>query len=184
MADLTDNNWVKFIKSEGFSLEALAEDPKLNTVFQWIHAKGLRDKAIEFGESIGDEGMVKFLNHTKKKEAENKGWWDGTPLAFKTATNSIIAKNSAIIRPGTERGISLREAMWLMGLPHDFEMMGNVNNHICQNVPVKTATDWTSEVIRFLNGEITEFGGDFVKQNNISKKIDFAEASIKTAVLF
>ena len=184
MADLTDNNWVKFIKSEGFSLEALAEDPKNNTVFQWIHANGLRDKAIEFGESIGDEGMVKFLNHTKKKEAENKGWWDGTPLAFKTATNSIIAKNSAIIRPGTERGISLREAMWLMGLPHDFEMMGNVNNHICQNVPVKTATDWTSEVVRFIKGEITEFGGDFVKQNNISKKIDHAEQRVKTAVLF
>lgn len=184
MANLENNPWIRFVKSEGYTIEDIAEDPKNNTIFQWILNNDLREKAIEFAEKIEDAPMFKFLNHTKKKQAEGKGWWDGSPLVFKTATNSIIAKNSAIVRPGTERGINLREAMWLMGLPHDFELVGTNNNHVCQNVPVTTATDWTNEVIKFINGEFTEFGGDFVKQNNISKKIDLTEQKLKTAVLF
>ena len=62
-------------------------------------------------------------------------------------------------------------------------IMGGSFNHICQNVPVTTAADWTSEVVRFIKGEITEFGGDFVKQNNVSKRIDAAEVK-KAAPLF
>ena len=114
----------------------------------------------------------------------NLGWWDGSPLIFHEATNAIIAKNSAIIHPGKERGITIREAMHLMGLPHDFEMTNVYMNHICQNVPVTTATDWTHEIVRFLKGEIQEFGGDFVKQNNISQRIDYAEKTVKSKILF
>jgi hypothetical protein len=40
-----------------------------------------------------------------------------------------------------------------MGLPHDFELAHTKNfNHICQNVPVNTAADWTSEIVDYLKG--------------------------------
>ena len=66
----------------------------------------------------------------------------------------------------------------------DFELVGGSFNHICQNVPVTTATDWTNEIIRFIKGEITEFGGDFVKQNNINQRIDFAAKTMTSKKLF
>jgi len=183
LENLNENGFWRFIKSKGVTIEDLLKD-KHKTMFQWIFFNGYRDEAIEFAQKEGDEKMVRFLEHTKRKEADKKGWWDGSPLIFNEATNAIIAKNSGIVRPGTERGINLREAMWLMGLPHDFEMVGGINNHICQNVPVQTATDWTSEVIRYVKGEVTEWGGEFVKQNNVSKKIDYAEHLQKSAALF
>jgi len=182
LGNINENGWFKYAKSRGISVQELVES-KYKTMFHWVSGEGLMDDCLEWAEKNEEPYLVKFINHCKKKLADNKGWWDGTPLIFHDATNAIIAKNAAIVRPGTERGITIREAMHLMGLPHDFELMGGSFNHICQNVPVTTAADWTSEVVRFIKGEITEFGGDFVKQNNVSKRIDAAEIK-KAAPLF
>jgi len=65
--------------------------------------------------------------------------------------------------------------MHLMGLPNDFNLAGDNMNHLCQNVPTTTAADWTREVIKFVNGEVKEWGGKFVKQNNESQKVDLSE---------
>jgi site-specific DNA-cytosine methylase len=178
LGNINENGWFKFAKNKGWTVQQLVES-KYKTMFHWVSGEGLMDECSEWAEKNEEPSLVKFVAHCKKKLADNKGWWDGTPLIFHEATNAIIAKNAAIVRPGTERGISIREAMHLMGLPHDFELMGGSFNHICQNVPVTTAADWTAEVVRFIKGEITEFGGDFVKQNNVSKRIDVAE--VKTA---
>ena len=152
----------------------LIESP-YNTICQWLWNEKLVNECLKWSIDNEQKGMIKFLEHIKVKSADNKGWWDGTPLIFYNATNAIIGKNALVTHPTKDRGITLREAMWLMGLPHDFEMVGNVWNHICQNVPVSTAADWTHEVMRFVKGEITEFGGSFVKQNNISQRIDYSE---------
>jgi uncharacterized membrane protein len=69
-----------------------------------------------------------------------------------------------------------------MGLPHDFELNTTNVNHICQNVPTTTAADWTAEVVKFINGEITEWGGMFVKQNNETQKIDISDTPGKQKV--
>ena len=185
ISDLPNNPWVKFLESKGMSMKD-AMQTEHHTVLQLILANDWLEDGLKWAEGREDAKQVtKFLTHVKHKISLNKGWWDGTPLIFKDATNAIIAKNAGIVHPNGERGISVREAMWLMGLPHNFELLeGSHWNHICQNVPVKTATDWTYEVISFIKGEKTEFGGKFLKQNNISRKIDFAEKPINSKILF
>jgi site-specific DNA-cytosine methylase len=183
LGDLTENPWVQFVKSKGWDMQKAIDSPAI-TLLQLILREGWLEDAIAWGEANEKKDVAKFCTHVQKKIADNKGFWDATPLVFNEATNAIIAKNAGIVHPNGERGITVREAMWLMGLPHDFELVGGHWNHICQNVPVKTASDWTSEVVRFIKGEITEFGGDFVKQNNTSQKIDFNEKTVKSKVLF
>jgi len=170
----SENGWFQFAASKGWTPRKLIESP-YNTICQWIWNEKLVDECLQWAIDNDNAGMKKFLSHIKVKALDNKGWWDCTPLIFREATNAIIGKNAQVTHPTKERGITLREAMWLMGLPHDFEMVGGVWNHICQNVPVSTAADWTHEVMRFVKGEITEFGGSFVKQNNISQRIDHSE---------
>ena len=142
------------------------------------------DEAIIWGKENEKRNVWRLCERALEKAKDSKGVWDASPLLFNEATNAIIAKNSGIIHPDGERGITVREAMHLMGLPHDFDLINGHWNHICQNVPVKTASDWTTEVIRFIKGEITEFGGDFVKQNNITQRIDFSAKKVASTQLF
>jgi hypothetical protein len=123
--------------------------------------------------------MVNFLNRAKKKLEAGEGLWVDTPILFREATNSLIGRYTSIVHPTQPRGITVREAMWLMGLPHDFELNTTNVNHICQNVPTTTAADWTREVIKFIKGEVREWGGRYVKQNNMTQKIDVSEKKIK-----
>ncbi len=183
LGDLNENHWVQFVLHKGWDMKQAIASQAI-TVLQLILREGWLDEAIEWGEANEKKDVAKFCSHVKNKIADNKGFWDATPLVFNEATNAIIAKNAGIVHPSGLRGITVREAMWLMGLPHDFELVEGHWNHICQNVPVKTASDWTREVIRFIKGEIKEFGGAFVKQNNESKKIDYAENLVRSKVLF
>lgn len=183
LGDIRENGWFLYAREKGWDTKRLIES-SYKTMFHWVMGEKLIDDCLEWSEKNSQDSMFKFINHIKRKLADDKGWWDGTPLIFNDATNAIIAKNACVVHPNKERGITIREAMHLMGLPHDFEMVSNAMNHICQNVPVTTATDWTNEIIRFIKGEIQEFGGDFVKQNNISQRIDYAEKRLRSTVLF
>jgi site-specific DNA-cytosine methylase len=183
IGEIKEDPWFVFAKEKGWDVRKLIESP-YKTMLHWILGEKLLDEFQEWGERNEHKGIIKFTGHIKKKMEMNLGWWDGSPLIFHDATNAIIAKNAAIIHPGKERGITIREAMHLMGLPHDFEMTNVWMNHICQNVPVTTAADWTHEIVRFLKGEIQEFGGDFVKQNNISQRVDYTEKTAKSKILF
>ena len=44
-------------------------------------------------------------------------------------------------------------------------------NHVCQNVPVDTATFWASQVVKFCNGGLQDSGAVFVKQDNIKQEV-------------
>lgn len=88
---------------------------------------------------------------------------------------------TSLTHPHEDRYINYREAMTIMGLPFDFELLDasqkNVN-HICQNVPVQTATDMASEVVAVLNGERDYFdNADYIVQYNHSQKIKTDEQS-------
>lgn len=80
-----------------------------------------------------------------------------------------------LTHPHEDRYINYREAMTIMGMPVDFELIDastkNVN-HICQNVPVHTAADMATEVVAVLNDERPYFDGvDYAVQYNHSQKI-------------
>ena len=74
-----------------------------------------------------------------------------------------------LAHPDEDRFINYREAMTIMGLPEDFELV-DANprnaNHICQNVPVQTATDMATEVKKYLNNELITVDTDYIMQYN------------------
>ena len=75
-----------------------------------------------------------------------------------------------LTHPDLDRYITIREAMEIMRLPRDFQLLGGTRNlnHICQNVPVTTAKDMAVEVKAWLNGELDTIDSTdkvYVQQN-------------------
>jgi site-specific DNA-cytosine methylase len=81
-----------------------------------------------------------------------------------------------LTHPDEDRFITYREAMSIMGMPEDFELV-DANpknaNHICQNVPVPTATDMATEVLAVLNGQRTMVDTDYILQYNGTKTAEY-----------
>ena len=82
-----------------------------------------------------------------------------------------------LTHPEEDRYINYREAMTIMGLPADFELLNPKKsaNHICQNVPVYTAADMATEVKKYLNNELPMLDTDYVLQYNKSEKATYLE---------
>lgn len=78
-----------------------------------------------------------------------------------------------------DRYINFREAMTIMGLPQDYELLDerkNVN-HICQNVPFKTAKDMATEVLATINGERRMERASYMVQSNLNGAIREKESN-------
>lgn len=179
MGQADTDPWFRFAASEGFTPKDLVESPKgYKSVFDFVQDERI-DRAILWSEANEEKKMLNFLSRAKRKLEAGEGLWVDTPILFREATNSLIGRYTSIVHPTQPRGITVREAMWLMGLPHDFELNTNNVNHICQNVPTTTAADWTREVVNFVKGDVKEWGGRYVKQNNMTQKIDISEKKIK-----
>lgn len=83
-----------------------------------------------------------------------------------------------LTHPDEDRFINYREAMSIMGLPEDFELVDaspKVANHICQNVPVQTATDMATEVLATLRGQRKMVDSDYILQYNNTQKLEYSE---------
>jgi len=83
-----------------------------------------------------------------------------------------------LTHPDEDRFINYREAMSIMGLPEDFELVDagpKVANHICQNVPVQTATDMATEVLATLKGLRKMVDTDYILQYNGTQKLEYQE---------
>jgi site-specific DNA-cytosine methylase len=76
-----------------------------------------------------------------------------------------------LTHPKTDRYLSVRECMSIMGMPADFELIDPKRqlNHICQNVPVGTATDAASEVRAVLEGKRDSISGNLICQFNAKR---------------
>jgi site-specific DNA-cytosine methylase len=84
-----------------------------------------------------------------------------------------------LTHPDEDRYINYREAMAIMGLPQDFELLNPKKsaNHICQNVPVQTAKDMALEVKKYLEGNQRMVDADYVVQYNHTQKSEYLEKS-------
>ncbi len=76
-----------------------------------------------------------------------------------------------LTHPYEDRYITIREAMTIMGLPQDFELLDPKNsiNHICQNVPYETAKDMATEIKHVFEGNRPWSDTDFLFQTNIDE---------------
>jgi site-specific DNA-cytosine methylase len=87
-----------------------------------------------------------------------------------------------LTHPDEERFITYREAMTIMGLPDNFELLkprASVN-HICQNVPVQTATDMAVEIREALAGNREWIDASLVFQYNHSQKHEIHDEKAAT----
>lgn len=125
------------------------------------------------------EWVCKKVDHAKFKVDQGKNYWGFEPCVIDGPhCNAITAKLlQQVVHPTEDRQYKVREAMWLMGLPNDFNLVANPGgsypeNHIAQNVPVCTARDSVLNGVKFINGELDLVNLSFVKQNNEKQKVD------------
>jgi site-specific DNA-cytosine methylase len=74
----------------------------------------------------------------------------------------------SLTHPYEDRYITYREALTIMGMPQDFQLLNPTRsyNHICQNVPVQTARDMANEVKAVLEGHRNWVDTDMIVQHN------------------
>lgn len=143
------------------------------------------DKAIEYfdnkiKENPDDASLIKVkanVEHYKKKKEAGLSFWDNTTILANRGefVNAIVGKSlTSMVNPVEERAYTIREIMFLMGMPHDFHLENHKSNwnHICQNVPVKTSSFIANQISEFLSGNLEISEERFVKQDNIKQKTD------------
>lgn len=171
---LDDEPYYQFIKSR------TNEDPRKIimesgniTAFNYINRSGLLQEANEWMHKVGHERGIKVSGHAIKKFSAGKGIWDSSTHVFGDCMNAVIGRNLAdTIHPKFDRSLTVREALHMMGFPHDFELVGGLPkiNHIAQNVPVPTSRDIHTEIGKFVRGELPMSDTNYLRQDNHNEK--------------
>lgn len=135
------------------------------------------DIALDYLSKNSTEKQYNIVKHYKTKREQGKSFWDNTTILANRGefTNAIVGKSlTSMVHPTEERGYNVRELLWLMGMPHDFELINFKKNwnHICQNVPVKTATFIANNLKDYLLGKLPISEAEFMKQSNFTESID------------
>lgn len=157
--------------------ESLYEmDKNSLSILAYVIDKDYLDEAAEFFRKNNWERETRWLVNLTEKFRAGKGIWDGTLQLVRPDGHymTLIHRNMTALHPTEDRALTLRECMHLMALPHDFELVTTEWNHVCQNVPVCTATDMTAEVMAYLNGEREISSSKILYQSNNKKRIDYA----------
>ena len=102
------------------------------------------------GDSFGQR-MMRHIVHVRECLEKGKGWWSSVPIYHKEFAPAVQSRTMySTIHPTEDRLCSERDMLWMMGMPHDFEMQGSFmsdGKKIGQNVPVKTAR-WIAQYIK------------------------------------
>ena len=85
----------------------------------------------------------------------------------------------SMTHPYEDRYLTYRECMTIMGLPQDFELLNPARNlnHVCQNVPVGTATDMAMEIKAVLEGKRDMLKADMFYQFNNNQTYEVRDFS-------
>lgn len=170
---LEDGYW-KFINATIGDPRKLVPESGQITCFNYVNKNGLLDKAIVWLRENGTERNIKLAEHAKAKFDAGKGIWDGSVHIFEDYMNAVIGRNMAdTVHPTEDRSLTIREAMHMMGLPHDMELLGGRTNinHIAQNVPTCTAQFVVEQAVKFVEGKLPNSGLKYLKQDNWNKRI-------------
>ena len=176
-----DNDYSKYIKFFYDLQDNVSES--IRTPYDYIHHYDLwqeyrdwlekhpdKDKPIN---KNGKQSAWHYINYNWGKVKQGLGYFQRPPIVYKGAANAVISKNMFwTLHPTENRYLNSREIMALMGLPSDFNLITNNLQQVTQNVPVCTAKDMTDQVIKFINGELEMTPYCFMKQNNLTAKVD------------
>ena len=93
---------------------------------------------------------------------------------------------TCLTHPVEDRFITYREALTIMGHPDNFELLDPAKsaNHICQNVPVQTATDMATEVREYLAGNRPTINSTYTFQYNATRTLETHATTSRTLAEF
>lgn len=171
------------LEKEGLTHTEFSKKIKKGTIAQYLHNHNLVDECINwlkvkyptegFSNRNSTKTFIDMLEHQKNKVSQGLGYWDSSPHFFHDSFSALIGRNMFNgVHPIENRYLNVREMLYLMGLPLDFEIKSPSQvNHIAQNVPVTTAMDMADEVKKFCKGEAKMSNYTYLKQDNMSQKI-------------
>lgn len=164
-------DWRKFMREKkGSMMDVMINSGKPDEYISWV-----KENHPEY---------AKKAEHALFKRRNGMGFWDSSPFLPTDYTGAFTGARMNAIHPTEDRILTRRELMFFMGLPDDMivpteDQMGKV----FQNVPSSTAADWTREVIKFINRELEFTEHTFLKQDNISQRIEVPKM-VKVTPLF
>jgi len=81
--------------------------------------------------------------------------------------------------PYEDRYLTVRESMRIMHLPEDFNLINTSINHICQNVPVKTAEDMIDGIFKYFEGSLDLIETQFLLIDNKKRCYNYENNSVQ-----
>ena len=151
-----------------YTLLAIIMELGLNKAISWFENK------VNTTHDSYTEKQLKFLYHCKEKLSQEKGYFDSTGHVYLHGhTNAVISKNFLIYNNKYNRYLTVRELMYLMGLPNDFKIDVHSELYmITQNVPVCTSEFIAKQILLYFENKLPISNKPFIKQNNNRMKID------------
>ena len=172
----------------------------LEVVYNGITHREFQDNLRQKNARTNDvQSFIERAGHTYKMMAEwmGKNGYENQVEKCLRKHKKLVEDSGNIMRRGTivpkdyigafvghypnslthqyeDRYVTYREALTIMGMPDDFELLDPKlsTNHICQNVPVQTAIDMATEVKEALEGNRNWLNATYVYQNNNSQKYE------------
>lgn len=160
-----------------------------NDMFSFIEQQGYDYNQV--GEWLGKHGYDREVEKCKYKYAKLAAGGNvmrrGTIVPKDFIGAFVGHYPSMLTHPDLDRYINYREALSIMGMPTDFELLDPKKsaNHICQNVPVNTAKDMAHEVNEVLLGNRPFLDSTYTYQQNVNLRHEiWEEKETKTIVEF
>lgn len=159
------------------------------STLDYIHKylDGRWEKLAPWMEKNGYEKDAARCHYRRSKLDDGKGFMMHSMTFPYNYIGAFVAHYpTGLTHPLEDRYINYREAMTIMGLPDNFQLLRprSSANHICQNVPVPTARDMATEVKAVLNGKRDHVMSPYVFQNNMKQSTEVSSESTKSLVEF
>ena len=160
--------------------QSLVDDPTFDRPSFNVESEmifGLKVPYTDIAKWLRSEGLDREADKCERRDAKLKSgkgvMWRGTVVPVHHIGAFVVHMPFSVTHPVEDRFINYREAMAIMGLPQDYELLDPAQsiNHVCQNVPFKTAMDMATEVQAVIKGERKMERASFVLQDNLSRRV-------------
>lgn len=151
---------------------------------------GMKVEYSEISKWLRSQGLEREADRCMRRDAKLKAgrsvMWRGTIVPVDHIGAFVVHMPTAVTHPVEDRYVNYREAMTIMGLPENYELLDEQasTNHICQNVPFKTAKDMATEVKAVIDGKRRMEDATFMIQDNLARRIREAETAPRSIVEF
>lgn len=160
-----------------------------NDTYSYIEMMGHSYTRVgEWMKKMGYDKEVEKCDYKEKKLATGASIMRRGTVVPRDYIGAFVGHYPMMLtHPDEDRYINYREAMTIMGMPDDFQLVEPLkkhHNHICQNVPVQTAADMAAEVREYLLGNRDTIDSTYTFQYNANRTLETRGESAKTLVDF